>query len=207
MHALVSFVLLCVLLNLTPGPDSFLILRYSLGSVRGGIAAAVGSALGYLVWAAAIGLGLAALMEQSATAYRVVKIAGGIYLLYLGVVALMRLRKTAKQAETVTAVSRRSVISAAGAGLMSTSLNPKVGLFFIAIVPQFIPHGQAGFTSTMLLGAVSALCALTYLVALAFLASRAVAWLRRPRVTKALERTSAGVLAAFGIATLASAAQ
>ncbi len=206
-NALLSFVLLCLLLNITPGPDTFLILRYALRDVRTGIAAGIGSSMGYLLWAAAIGLGLAALMEQSATAYRIVKVAGGLYLLYLGVVALIRLRRAGGLAKDVMAVERRSVLPALGAGFMSTSLNPKVGLFFIAVVPQFLPAGNAHFMSTIVLGAISALCAVLYLVALSLVSNRAVAWLRRPKVTKALERTSAGVLAAFGIATLAIATQ
>lgn len=146
-------------------------------------------------------------MEQSATAYRIVKIAGGLYLLYLGVVTLIRLRSAGGLAPHVTAVERRSPLPALGTGLMSTSLNPKVGLFFIAVVPQFLPAGDTHFLSTMLLGAISAVGAALYLVALSTVANHAVAWLRRPKGTMALERTSAGVLATFGIATLASATQ
>lgn len=77
---LCSFAALCLLLSLTPGPDIFLVLRYSMGGVRPGLAAAIGSALGGIVWAVVVAAGLATLLEQSATAYRALKVIGGIYL-------------------------------------------------------------------------------------------------------------------------------
>jgi len=89
---LLSFAGVCLLLALMPGPDSFLVLRYSIGGTRPGVAAAIGVAIGSLFWAVVVALGVAALLEQSASAYRVVKIAGGLYLLYLGVRALLRRR-------------------------------------------------------------------------------------------------------------------
>ena len=87
---IIGFVGLSLLLAMTPGPDTFLVLRFSLQNSRSGMAAAAGSALGSLFWAFAVAVGLASLLEQSATAYRMVKIAGGIYLIYLGVRALLR---------------------------------------------------------------------------------------------------------------------
>ena len=74
---IVAFVGLSLLLAMTPGPDTFLVLRFSLRDAKSGIAAAAGSALGSLLWAFAVAVGLASLLEQSAAAYRIVKIAGG----------------------------------------------------------------------------------------------------------------------------------
>ena len=92
---IMAFVGLSLLLAMTPGPDTFLVLRFSLRDAKSGIAAAAGSALGSLLWAFAVAVGLASLLEQSATAYRIVKIAGGLYLIYLGLRVLLRRRQEA----------------------------------------------------------------------------------------------------------------
>ena len=208
--SLLAFAGLCLVLALTPGPDTFLVLRYSMGRARDGIAAAAGTAIGSLVWAALVGFGLAALLEQSAEVFRVVKIAGGLYLLYLGVSAFIASRRQARRGASevvadLPAPARRSSSSLL-AGMLSTMLNPKVGLFFIAVVPQFV-SAHASFGETLLLGAIDGLIGMLYLIAVALLASRMIAWLRRPRVTRALERVSAGILAALGIGTIVAGAE
>ncbi|GAA1439677.1 LysE family translocator [Leifsonia poae] len=200
--SILAFAGLCAVLALTPGPDTFLILRYSLVRMRAGIAASIGSAIGSLIWAAAVAFGLAALLEQSAEAYRIIKIVGGLYLVYLGVSAFLASRRGAGRLELEP--PRVRLHSSLIAGAVSTLLNPKVGLFFLAVAPQFIPQDGAAIGNTMLLGAVDALVALVYLAVVSVLASRAVVWLRRPRVTKTLERVSAGILAALGVGTIAT---
>ena len=204
-QVLMTFTLLCVVLALTPGPDSFLILRFAIADVRAGIAAAFGSSLATLGWAMAVALGLAAILEQSAVAFRVVKVAGGIYLLWLGLSTLVQHRR--RNAPGVELVPRPTVTMAYAfrAGFLSTTLNPKVGLFFIAVVPQFLRDGHNGFGSTMVFGAITATVALIYLWGLSVLARTAVDWLQRPRVAEGLEKGSAGILAALGIGTLFSA--
>lgn len=187
-----------MLLELTPGADTFLVLRCSLRGPRSGIAAAVGSAAG------AVAAGLATLLEESATTYRLVKIAGGLYLLCLGMSALIR-RKKAGSAGLEQSAARVAAWSALRAGLFTCMLNPKVGLFFLAVIPQFLPTQHVSITGIVTLGLIETLTALLYMVGLAFAAARAIVWLRRPRITQALDRISSTVLAAFGIGTLASA--
>ncbi len=207
--SLLAFAGLCLVLALTPGPDTFLVLRYSMGRARDGISAAAGTAIGSLVWAALVGFGLAALLEQSAEVFRIVKIAGGLYLLYLGVSAFIASRRQARRrAEEIAELPapRRRSSSSLLAGMLSTMLNPKVGLFFIAVVPQFV-SAHASFGETLLLGAIDGLIGMLYLIAVALLASRMIAWLRRPRVTRVLERVSAGILAALGIGTIVAGAE
>jgi threonine/homoserine/homoserine lactone efflux protein len=143
---IIGFVGLSLLLAMTPGPDTFLVLRFSLQNSRSGMAAAAGSALGSLFWAFAVALGLASLIEQSATAYRMVKIAGGIYLIYLGVRALLRRHREGASDLSEPSTRRQAPLPAFGSGLLSCSLNPKVGLFFLAIVPQFVPPNSSLFS-------------------------------------------------------------
>ncbi|MFG1797343.1 LysE family translocator [Nocardia sp. NPDC049149] len=212
LSLLLSFVGLCVLLSITPGPDSFLVLRFSIVHARPGIAAAIGSALGGLLWAVVVAAGVAALLEQSATAYRALKIVGGIYLLYLGIRALLDQRRQRRAARAAAAEdpadigsgARTSVRSAFTAGIVSCMFNPKVGLFYLAVLPQFLT--EVTFANTLALGAVESAIAAVEMVLLALAASRAVALLRRPKIRDRLEQASAAILATLGIGTAASAA-
>ncbi|MFF3228722.1 LysE family translocator [Nocardia suismassiliense] len=213
LSLLLSFIGLCVLLSLTPGPDSFLVLRFSLVDARPGIAAAIGSALGGILWAVVVAAGLAALLEQSATAYRALKVIGGIYLVYLGIRALLdqrRQRRAAREAGTVSGLAdnaagtRTSVRSAFTAGVVSCMFNPKVGLFYLAVLPQFLT--EVTFVNTLALGAIESVIAAVEMVLLALVASRAVALLRRPKIRERLEQASAAILTTLGIGTAASAA-
>ncbi|MGY4100327.1 LysE family translocator [Nocardia sp. R16R-3T] len=209
LSLLLSFVGLCILLSITPGPDSFLVLRFSIVDARPGIAAAIGSALGGIGWAVVVAAGVAALLEQSATAYRTLKVIGGIYLVYLGIRALIEHRKqrgtrTATAPGQPVAQAQTSVRSAFAAGVVSCLFNPKVGLFYLAVLPQFCT--DITFLNTLALGAIECSIAAVEMILLALLASRAVTMLRRPRVRDRLEQISAAILAALGIGTAASAA-
>lgn len=203
LSLLLSFAGVCFLLAILPGPDSFLVLRYSIGGLKPGIAAAMGVAIGGLFWAVLVAVGLAAIVEQSATAYRVVKILGGLYLLYLGVKAIRARRKKKVAGEPLMPVAA-SAWSAFGAGVLSCALNPKVGLFYLAVVPQFLT--VVTFTGAMTLGLVEVVVAALVMGVFSVLASRAVALLRKPAVTDWLDRISAGILVALGVGTVASSA-
>lgn len=207
MSSYLAFCGLCVVLAVTPGPDSFLILRFSLRKMSAGVAASFGSAMGYLVWAALVAVGLAALIEQSAMAYRGLKVLGGVYLVYLGIKAIRGDRKSPSPSPDTPAVSRTRMWNSFGAGLASTMLNPKVGLFFLAVVPQFLPKDGSVLGVTMFLGATLGAIVLVYLAGLCLVAAKANAWLNRPRVTRNLEISSGGILGLLGIGTAASAAQ
>lgn len=203
LSLLLSFAGVCFLLAILPGPDSFLVLRYSIGGLKPGVAAAMGVAIGGLFWAVLVAVGLAAIVEQSATAYRVVKVLGGLYLLYLGVKAFRARRKNKVAGEPLLPVAA-SAWSAFGAGVLSCALNPKVGLFYLAVVPQFLT--VVTFTGAMTLGLVEVVVAAVVMGVFSVLASRAVTLLRKPAVTDWLDRISAGFLVAFGIGTVASSA-
>lgn len=197
---------LSVLLAVTPGPDTFLTLRYSVSRRAAGIASGLGSAVSTIAWAALVAVGLAALLEQSADVYRIVKIVGGLYLVYLGVSTFLKARRAAHTeagAGAMPQVSFQPIGRAFRAGMLSTLLNPKVGLFFLAIVPQFVPAHQQTVWWTMLLGATSAVIGGLYLTMVAFIAATAMAWLKRPKVAAWLERISSAILAALGLGTIA----
>ncbi|TKV56314.1 LysE family translocator [Nakamurella flava] len=210
--ALLGFAGLCLLLALTPGPDVLLVIRHSTRRRRGGIAVAVGSAAGSIVWAALVAGGLAALLEQSAEAFRLLRIVGGCYLLYLGVRSLLAARHTSAapvddpSADAAPARPGRSLVGPFLAGFGSCLLNPKVGLFFLAVVPQFLPDGGSVVQAALVLGVIDALVALAYLAVIAALTTRIVGRLHRPHVQRRIEAGSGGLLALLGAGTVVQAA-
>lgn len=208
--SLLGFAGLCLMLALIPGPDTFMVLRISLNRVGAGIAAAAGSGVGALVWAALVGFGLAAILEQSAEVFRCIKVAGGVYLLYLGLSSFMKARKAAKAGIAAGGDGHEPLVyskrAGFGAGMVSTLLNPKVGLFYLAVVPQFIPHGANTLAMAMILGLTLAVIGFLYLATIAFVSYRAMKWLRKPKVNSLIERISSGILAVLGVGVIASGA-
>lgn len=137
---LVQFIIAGILLNIAPGPDSILIMtRSATQGWRAGSAAALGIGAGTLVHIMAAALGLSALLATSATAFTIVKLAGAAYLLYVGISMLLSKAKSAEQAQAgITSqplLSHRKIFMQ---GFLTNVLNPKVAIFFLAFVPQFI---------------------------------------------------------------------
>jgi RhtB (resistance to homoserine/threonine) family protein len=144
LHQLLLFIVAGLLLNLTPGPDVLYIVTNSLRSgAKAGVVAALGINAGCFVHIFAAALGVSALLAASVTAFTVLKWAGAIYLMYIGVKLL--LARTPQATQDLTAIARsqpplplRSVFLG---GFWTNVLNPKVAIFFLAFVPQFIPAG------------------------------------------------------------------
>jgi len=136
-HDLPLFVASGFLLNITPGADSlYIVTRSVTQGVRAGVAAALGIAVGCYVHILAAALGLSALLAASASAFTVIKLIGAAYLVYIGVSMLHSRPASPLHTEgAITAVPWRTVFAQ---GFLTNVLNPKVALFFLAFVPQFI---------------------------------------------------------------------
>ncbi|MGP1681129.1 MAG: LysE family translocator [Giesbergeria sp.] len=144
-HQWLLFVAAGVLLNLTPGPDVFFIIAHAARrGARAGVVAALGISAGCCVHVAAAALGVSALVAASATAFGVLKLVGALYLVVIGVRMLraaVRGERTAGGPGAVAAdVDLATVFRR---GFLTNVLNPKVALFFLAFVPQFIAPGSA----------------------------------------------------------------
>jgi threonine/homoserine/homoserine lactone efflux protein len=136
---LVLFVVSGLLLNITPGPDTLYILgRTASQGWRGGSVAALGIGAGCCVHITAAGLGLSAVLMTSATAFSAIKWLGGLYLVWLGI-GLLRTRTGTADAAAVPSVQTLQGIFAQG--FLTNALNPKVAVFFLAFLPQFIAPG------------------------------------------------------------------
>jgi RhtB (resistance to homoserine/threonine) family protein len=155
IHDLALFIVSGLLLNMAPGPDSLLIMtRSARQGWRAGSAAALGIGCGSLVHTCAAALGLSALLATSATAFTVVKLVGAIYLLYVGIGLLRRQKQKveATGAGQLQALPYRQIFLQ---GFLTNVLNPKVAVFFLAFVPQFItPAAPNKALAFVLLGGI-----------------------------------------------------
>ena len=189
---LVAFAVVSLIVTVTPGPDSLLVLRSSVrAGRRAGARVAGGAASGSLVWGICSAAGLTAILAASAQLYRALQLAGACYLVFLGIRGW---RSTAGHAPSE---SRR--IPGFRTGLLSNLLNPKVGLFFLTVMPQLIPHHTNVTSYALAFAATDALIAGAWLATVAWLSDRARALLHWPRVRSALDRAAATALVALGL--------
>jgi threonine/homoserine/homoserine lactone efflux protein len=204
--AIGAWVVVALLGVMTPGIDTVLVLRHTLlGGARGGLAVVTGIAGGCLVWATATLAGLTALLAASEMAYGTVRIAGALYLLYLGVTTLWRTlpRSRAGSTRGTQDVDQEAMNGekphSLRAGFLTNLLNPKVGVFYISLLPQFLPTGDASALWGGLLVAIHLAATYVWYPILILIATRARGLLMRDAVRKWMERTTATVLIAVGI--------
>ncbi|MFF3753239.1 LysE family translocator [Streptomyces sp. NPDC002018] len=207
--AVLGFALFALVVTVVPGPDLLLVLRNCLrGGRRAGAATAIGAAAGSLVWAMAAAVGLAAALQRWDAAFMTVRLAGAAYLTVLGLQALRTLRAGAADEPSPPAgPDKVTAVRALRQGVVSCLLNPKVGIFFVAVAPQFLPEGHSVLATTLLFGVIDAVIAASWLLLVAIGADRLMAWLRRPRVTRILEGTAGGALVTLGAVTAVEAAR
>ncbi|MBB5155694.1 LysE family translocator [Saccharopolyspora phatthalungensis] len=198
-----AFVLVALIGVLTPGLDTMLILRHSLlGGRRVGVATFLGINLGCLIWGTASVAGLSALLTASQLAYDIVRVAGAAYLLWLGGSALWKSlpRNRVPQAQEVPAEPvRLTAWAALRSGMVTNLLNPKVGVFYVSLLPQFLPAGPAALAWGPLLVATHISIGLLWSTALVWVAGRARALFERQRVRAWLDRVTATVLVGLGL--------
>ncbi|MFI9629925.1 LysE family translocator [Streptomyces sp. NPDC052042] len=192
---------------MAPGPETLLVLRNCMRGGRfSGLAAAMGAAL---AWAVAASVGLAAVLQRWVAAFLVVRLAGAAYLVFLRVQGPWSCRRRASAQPEVSGVPTTPPTTgrAFRQGLVSCLLQPKMGIFFVAVVPQFLPDDHSAPALTLVLGVLDAVIAALWLSLVAVFAARLLTWLRHPRVNTALERAAAGVPVAMGIGTAAETVQ
>jgi threonine/homoserine/homoserine lactone efflux protein len=170
-----AFALAVFALNATPGVDFLLTVSRTLqGGARAGVAAVLGINAGCVMHALAAAFGLAALLAVHPQAFRLIQWAGAAYLMWLGVGMLRSaVKPAAEQRATVTTDQERPWWVDFRAGLLTNVLNPKVALFFLAFLPQFVPAGSSSKTASfLLLGAWFVAQGLVFLLGLVAVAAR-----------------------------------
>ena len=200
IHAYPVFVLTGILLNLTPGQDTMFIIGRSLASgTRAGVAAALGICVGSIGHTLLAALGLSAILAASPLAFTLVKLAGAIYLVYLGA-RLLLTKHPHREARLPGPPARAAVRSAFTQGILTNLLNPKVALFFLALLPQFIDPASARKTLAFVaLGATFVTTGLIWCLVLAAAAGRLQAFFRRnPSAGVLLDRLVGTLFLALG---------
>ena len=203
--ALLAFALASTLLIVAPGPDSLLVLRNTLrNGRRAGWVTASGTLSGLLVWAVAAALGLSTLLRVSHLGYDILRLAGAGYLIWLGANGLGLFRRA--RAGPASTMPRETAAPAPGGsrraylnGLLSNLRNPKIGVFFIAFSPGFIPNAAPAAMLSRALGAWFTIETGAGLATLAWMAARGAGCLRRPGVQRWAERVTAVALIGFGL--------
>lgn len=199
-HALLSFSLVALVLTITPGLDIALVLRSALrDGRRAAVATSLGISLGVLVWGLAAAVGVSALLAASATAFTALKLVGAAYMLYLGV----RMLWTALRG--VESVDLDDVPHTRGGpaehfrrGLLTNLLNPKVGAFYVAVLPQFLADGVSPAVMGVLLALVHIGETLVFYAVVISGAHAVRGLLQRPSVQRVIDGVTGTVLVLFG---------
>lgn len=198
--AVLTFAVVAGALTVTPGLDTALVLRAALTRGRREAAAtAAGIVAGLLVWGGAAAAGVSALLTASDVAFDVLRYAGAAYLVWLGARLLVKaVRGTDIGLEPADAPPA-SAWRAARIGLGTNLLNPKVGVFYVALLPQFVPAGSDPLAVGLLLAAVHGLLSVLWFALLIGLAGVLARWLRRPRTVRAIDGVTGAALFGFGV--------
>jgi threonine/homoserine/homoserine lactone efflux protein len=196
LEMLLVFLGAALALNLTPGPDMLYIAARSTGEGRAaGVVSAVGISLGILVHLAALALGLSALLAAVPLAYDAVRFAGAAYLVFLGLRLVFRPRPPGEVA-TVAPSRLRAVFLQ---GVITNVLNPKVALFFLAFLPQFVDPVAPPVPQIIFLGLLFNAQGTLVNLSVAVLASRSTAWIRLgERRASLLQRVTGVAFLALG---------
>jgi threonine/homoserine/homoserine lactone efflux protein len=199
------FALAALLLNITPGNDMlYVIARSTAQGTKAGIMSSLGVMAGCMVHIIAAMVGLSAIIAESAIAFTIIKYAGAAYLIYLGVRSLMSRKKSF---EIDTAINKLSYTKLFWQGALTNVLNPKVALFFLAFLPQFINMKGAGVHWQILfLGTWFNVGGTLVNIIVSLLFGRIGSWLSQsPRFVVWLERITGTILIALGIKVALSA--
>jgi threonine/homoserine/homoserine lactone efflux protein len=200
-HAVLSFALLGALLTITPGLDTALVLRSAITMGRGpAFATAIGINAGALIWGGTAAVGVSALLTASETGYLVLRVAGAAYMLYLGIRMIVGAVRPKGASDVKEAVAKTpSIWNTFGRGLLTNLLNPKIGAFYVAVLPQFIPVGTSPLGVGLLLALVHDLEGLIWFTAIITCAQAFRGFLGRRKVQRTVDGGTGAVLVGFGV--------
>ncbi|MGK3122718.1 LysE family translocator [Candidatus Pantoea formicae] len=191
--SLLAYSLAALLLTLTPGLDTALILRTACA--EGGkkaFQAALGIDVGCFIWGALVALGLGALLAVSELAYTILKVCGAVYLSWLGLQLLVRPRSSFSHGKSEPAKGNWFI-----RGMLGNVLNPKMGIFYVSFLPQFIPVGHSPFIWTFILVTVHVAIGTLWSVTLILSTHFASAILKKNSVVRGMDRATGGLFLCF----------
>ncbi|MCQ9180442.1 LysE family translocator [Streptomyces sp. IBSBF 2953] len=185
-------------LTMVPGPDMAVVTKPAVAAGwRDGLRTVGGITAGLLVWGVLTVAGLAAVLAASTTAYTVVKLAGALYLLFLGVQALFRSRRSGSPTPAAASVEPRG--NPWRTGLVSNVFNPKIAVFYTGLLPTLAPTGPGPHTGMALLVLAHAALTALWLGGYVLLLAKARAFFEKPAVRRTMDRVTGVVLIGFGL--------
>ena len=203
MTPFIAFLVVAVVVIVTPGPDTALTIRNTLrGGRRGGVFTAVGVVTGQAIWALATSVGLAALLAAWSEIFAAIRFAGAIYLVCLGVQVLVGAWRASRQGNTARVADGVGTLSPRVAwqqGLVSNLLNPKMVAFFPSLLPQFAGGADGALLTLLVFGLVFCVITLGWLVAYTVVLAKLGVAVGRSNLWRLVEGVTGAVLIGFGL--------
>ncbi|EME52512.1 lysine exporter protein LysE/YggA [Amycolatopsis decaplanina DSM 44594] len=201
IFTLLTFTAAAAVIVIVPGPDQALLLQTSAAAGRpAAVRTAGGVLLGIVLWGVASVLGLSALLANGSVAFRIVTVVGAVYLVWLGITAL---RSAVSAAHPAPRREDRGNSGFFLRGLLMNCLNPKIGLFYLSILPQFLPGSAASALGPeLVLFAIYVTVSALWLFGFAFAAGSLHPFLNRPRVKRTLDSVVGVILLGLGVMAL-----
>lgn len=195
------FIIMCILLIILPGPDTAIATRNTVTvGTSGGFKTMFGTCCALLIHTSAAVLGLSAIIVKSALLFSIFKYAGAVYLVYLGFKTLWGLRNKQVAAAAETSVkSKYENHSCFKQGFLTNLLNPKVAVFFLTFLPQFVNPGNDTFLPFLIMGMTYTVLTALWFVFYIYLLNQISAFMKKPRTQAIFEGITGTVLIGFGI--------
>ena len=199
VEAMLSFAAVAAVLTIIPGMDTAMVLRSAISHGRAyAYATGLGINAGAMAWGIAAAAGASALLAASAVAFTAMKLAGATYMVWLGGSLLWKSWRHDRSLELAPPASAGSLVNSWVRGATTNLLNPKVGIFYMALIPQFIPEGSAPVLMGIVLAGVHNILGLAWFTALILGTHVFRRWLQAPRVARATDRITGAALVGFG---------
>ena len=203
--SMLTFTAIALLLTITPGADTMLVMRSVVArGQRAGLLTTIGICCGLFVHASLSAVGLSVILVRSAATFELVKVVGAAYLIFLGVQSLWRVMHhqsrgaddaPLERGHGTARTKRRPFLE----GLLTNVLNPKVAVFYLAFLPQFIRPGDPVLLKSVFLASIHFLLGLLWLSLVTLVLGRLRAVLTRPHIQQRLEAITGVILIAFGV--------
>jgi len=195
---------MCILLIILPGPDTAIATKNTLTvSRKGGLQTIIGSCCGLLIHTCAAVIGLSAIIVKSAYIFAVLKYVGAVYLCYLGIKTLWTLRTIRTQSPVVDDVGsiehKYSHQSCFKQGFLTNVTNPKVAVFFLTFLPQFVDGNNGTFFPFLIMGLIYTALTMLWFIFYVYLLDRISAFMKKPSTKAVIEGLTGAILIAFGI--------
>ncbi|MDR7236530.1 LysE family translocator [Neobacillus drentensis] len=195
------FVLMCIFLIILPGPDTAIATKNTVKFGRiGGLKTALGTCCALLIHTSAAVLGLSAIILKSALLFSVFKYVGAVYLIYLGVKTLWSMKKKEEAASVeINTKNQFDNTSCFKQGFLTNILNPKVAVFFLTFLPQFVDSGSNNFLPFLIMGITYTVLTAIWFLLYVYLINQISAFMKKPKAQNIIEGITGTILIGFGI--------